>query len=254
MSPRPFVLFTAVAASAVLLLATPVRRAAAQSSTGSPALPNAPSAIPDDPSLPDYGLSHAGALSGSEKAKYAVRHTFGPGQFVGPAIAAGILMATPKDHYPPEWRQGGGAYGRLYGASLAQNTAADGGRYLTGFVLHEDPRYFPSEDRRPLQRVMHAVLFTLIDRSDSGNRRLAISSFAGAASGGFIGNAYLPDGNFTERRNGQLVTVRANYADAVHGGQRSAVQLGSFAANNITREFDPEIRALARKLHLPVIR
>ena len=54
-------------------------------------------------------------------------------------------------------------------------------------------------------RVFHAISYTFVDRTDSGARTIAFSNFAGAASGGFVGMAYLPDG----------------FNDPTHAGQRA---------------------------------
>jgi hypothetical protein len=75
----------------------------------------------------------------------------------------------------------------------------------------------------------------VIDRSDSGHPRLAVSNVAGALAGGFVGNAYLPD----------------PYANASHGFSRSALALTGFVTSNLADEFHPEIHKLARKFHLP---
>jgi hypothetical protein len=53
----------------------------------------------------------------------------------------------------------------------------------------------------------------------------ALSNFIGAASAGFVGNAYLPPG----------------FANGTHAGQRSALQLGFFSAGNLYREFAPQM-------------
>jgi len=53
----------------------------------------------------------------------------------------------------------------------------------------------------------------------------AFSNFAGAAAGGFVGNAYLP----------------AGFQDATHAGQRATLQFGMFAAGNLFREFAPQM-------------
>jgi len=67
--------------------------------------------------------------------------------------------------------------------------------------------------------------------------RLALANVGGALAGGFVGNAYLPD----------------PYANASHGLTRSALALTGFATSNLADEFRPEIRKVARKLHLPFL-
>jgi len=204
---------------------------------------NAAPALPDPP-LP--AVSHDDApcalvetcnsrLDFSEKLRYFSDHSFGPGAFFSPLFTAGPEIANPPAHYPKQWRQGAAAFGRLYGDALAFQTAAQTGRFLTGAAFHEDPRYSRSTSHNPVMRTMHAMVFTAFDKSDSGHTTLALSNFAGAASAGFVGNAYLPSG----------------YNDASHAVTRTGIAFGSFALTNLAVEFSPELRRIGRDLHLP---
>jgi hypothetical protein len=179
-----------------------------------------------------------GQLKLEGKFSYYIKSEFAPGNFVFPAFGALVRMANPPDAYPREWRDGGGAFGRNYGDILARDFSGKTARFATGAVLHEDPRYFPSEDRRLTARAFHAIKFTLIDKGDSGNSRLAVANFASAAAGGFIGNAYLPPG----------------FRDATHAGQRSLNVLAGTAAENELNEFRPEIRAFLIRMHVPFVK
>ena len=174
-------------------------------------------------------------LDFSEKLRYFRDHSFGPGVFFSPLFTAGPEIANPPAHYPKQWRQGTAAFGRLYGDALAFQTAAQTGRFLTGAAFHEDPRYSRSTSHNPVMRTIHATVFTAFDKSDSGHTTLALSNFAGAASAGFVGNAYLPSG----------------YNDASHAVARTGIAFGSFAFTNLAVEFSPELRRIGRGLHLP---
>jgi len=176
-------------------------------------------------------------LSFSDKFTIYAHQTFGPPAVVFPAFAAGMGMANPRNHYPRDWKDGGGAFGRLYGDSIAMTTSGRTARFLTGVALHEDPRYLRSNSKNPLMRAMHAVAFTFIDKTDSGRNTIAFSNFAGAAAGGFVGNAYLPHG----------------YNDLTHAEQRMTIQFASIAIQNIAAEFQPEWGPLARKLRIQKI-
>lgn len=174
-------------------------------------------------------------LNFSKKLRFFTDHSFGPGAFIGPLFTAGPEMAKPPARYPKQWRQGAAAFGRLYGDALSFETAAQTGRFLTGVAVREDPRYFRSTSHNPLVRAMHAIAFTAFDRSDSGHTTLALSNFAGSASAGFVGNAYLPRG----------------YNDTSHTVTRMGIAFGSFALTNLGIEFSPELRRIGRGLHLP---
>lgn len=108
----------------------------------------------------------------SDKFTIYAHQTFGPPALIFPAFAAGIGMANSKNHYPREWKDGGGAFGRLYGDSIATATSQRTARFLTGVVLHEDPRYVRSNSKNPLARTMHAVAFTFVDKTDSGRNTI----------------------------------------------------------------------------------
>lgn len=164
------------------------------------------------------------------KFRYYVSETYlNPSVFTAPAFRAGIRMVNPPGkgatQYPPEWRQGAEAFGRNYGDALAQRVTFQTGRFATGVITHEDPRYIPSSSHNVLARSLHALTFTFVDRSDSGRLMPAFSNFVGATAAGFVGNAYLPSG----------------FNNTTHAGQRATVQFGFTAAGNLFREFAPQM-------------
>jgi hypothetical protein len=161
--------------------------------------------------------------------------TFGPRALAGPALASLFIMAHPPKDYPHYWRDGGGAFGRNYGAFLARASALQAGRFFTGAALQEDFRYRPSSSHSFLLRGAHAIAFTFIDKSASGENTLAIANFAGAAAGGFVGKLYLP----------------APYNSFHYAGIHTAELCGYLAGQNVLREFAPDIYMLTQKLHLP---
>jgi hypothetical protein len=156
---------------------------------------------------------------------------------ITPAFSAAYKMANPPTAYPREWRQGGEAFGRNYGDALAAGTANHLAKFLTGAILREDPRYYPSASRNVFSRTFHAIGFTFVDKSDSGHDTLALSNFAGAAAGGFTGNAYLPSG----------------YSNPSHAVSRAGVAFAFMAGMNVGHEFSPELKAVAKKLHIPFV-
>ena len=170
----------------------------------------------------------------ADKFSIYVHQTFGPPAVIVPAFTAGMALANPKSHYPREWKDGPGAFGRNYGDALAIVGSQRTARFLTGAALHEDPRYVRSSSKNPLMRTAHALAFTFVDRTDSGRSTIAFSNFAGAAAGGFVGSAYLPHG----------------YNDLTHAEQRMAAQFASIAIQNIAAEFQPQWGPLFRKLRI----
>lgn len=164
--------------------------------------------------------------------------TFGPPALVFPALGAGMRMINPPDNYPRDWKDGGGAFGRLYGSTLATQTTKRTAQFLMGAILHEDPRYLPAPPGSNVgKRVFHAISYTFVDRTDSGSRTIAFSNFAGAAAGGFAGMAYLPNG----------------FNDATHAEQRALSEFMAIGVSNIVGEFAPQLAPIIRKLHIPKI-
>lgn len=174
-------------------------------------------------------------LTFHDKFVIYAHQTFGPPALILPAFSSGIEMANPPSHYPRGWRDGGGAYGRLYGNAIARATSLETARFLAGAAFHEDLRYKRSSSTNPLKRTAHAVAFTLVDKSDSGRNTIALSNFAAAASGGVVGMSYLPPG----------------YNDITHAGQRMAMQMGTLALKNVAVEFEPQWGPLVQKLRIP---
>ena len=146
-------------------------------------------------------------------------------------------MLNPPRHYPREWEDGGGAFGRWYGEQIAASTSNRTGQLLAEVALHEDPRYVPSGSKNVLVRTFHAVAFTLVEKTDSGHNTFALSNFAGAAAGGFVGMGLLPEG----------------YNDVTHAEQRALRGLASVAVRNIVTEFRPEWGPVLRKIRVPRI-
>jgi hypothetical protein len=239
----------------------------AQQTTSAPSSADAvASALPDAPSPQDAqdasrpsGTAPAGAASSSavpgpigpvpplwsirplsfhEKFTIYTHQAFGPPALIFPAFGAGIRMANPPKNYPRDWRDGGGAFARLYGDAIATQTTKRTAKFVTDTLFHEDPRYQPArEGANVVARFAHAVAFTIVDRSDFGNRQLALGNFASAAAGGFVGMAYLPDG----------------FNDVTHAGQRVGTEFLGITAANIFREFAPQWAPVVHKLHIPKI-
>ena len=128
----------------------------------------------------------------TEKFTFFEQPVFGPRAALVTSISAGFRMFNPPDRYPSEWRQGLGAYGRNFGDHYARHAAQATASFAASALLHEDTRYVASRHKFVLARVAHAIGYTVIDRSDSGHRTLAVANFAGAMAGGFVGNSYMP--------------------------------------------------------------
>jgi len=181
--------------------------------------------------------------TGSSNFSYYLTETYlNPGLFTAPAFRASLRMAHPPGsgptRYPDEWRQGAEGFGRNYGDAFATRISSHTAQFIVGTLTREDLRYMPSRSHHFFARTSHAIAFTFVDRSQSGRRIPALSNFAGAAAGGFVGNAYLPNG----------------FTDATHAGQRAEFQLGMMAAGNLFREFAPQMPAALREFFMLIAR
>lgn len=188
-----------------------------------------------DPLLPSSGNALTASHQTEGRFSYYLKETYlNPTLFTGPGFAASIHMAHPPGkgmtRYPNEWRQGAEGFARNYGDSFAVRISIHSALFLTGTLTREDSHYMPSASRNFFVRTSHALAFTFVDRSDSGRRVPALSNFVGAAAGGLVGDAYLPDG----------------FRDLTHTGQRATFQVGLLAAGNLFREFAPQMPAAVR--------
>ena len=195
-----------------------------------------------NPVSPQAPATSAG-IRFEDKVHYYLTETYlNPSAFTAPAFRAGLRMANPPGkgatRYPSEWRQGGEAFGRNYGDAVAERVSFQTARFAAGVITREDPRYVPSSSRSLLLRSIHAVSFTVVDRSNSGHAVPALSNFVGAAAAGFVGNAYLP----------------AGFNDVTHAGQRATLRLGFAAAGNLFREFAPQMPGPMRTFFMLITR
>jgi hypothetical protein len=205
--------------------------------TSNPALaPNLHSPVPSagDPLYAPVATSRGPQSFHERFMDYAIV-TVGPRSLFVPPVYAAVRMLDPPSTYPRDWRVGAGAFGRNYASALAARTSLETGRFLTGAVLHEDFRYRPSTSKNPLVRSFHAVAFAFVDKSDSGRNRIAFANFAGAGASGFVGNLYMP----------------AGFNDFSHADSRMAFAFGGFAAQNLLREFTPELLKATQRWHTP---
>jgi hypothetical protein len=137
------------------------------------------------------------------------------------------LIAQATGAYPT-FGGGIGGYGKRLAASMAgAESAAFFGSFVFPAMLHQDPRYFRSQDTGISNRLAYAASRVIIGRSDSGhaviNTSLILSEFVQAA----VSNAYIPYRN-----------------ESVSGTIENAVfSLGSVAQARILDEFWPDIKA-----------
>ena len=171
-------------------------------------------------------------LSARCKFDLFLRQTYSPYTFASAGFQATLAQATAQwPHY------GGGVqgWGKRFGATLADTESR---RFIQGFalstVLHQDPRYFPSNKKRILARIWYAATRVIVVKSDQGRGTFNSAEFLGALFTSSLENAYYPRPDRT-------------FGDTV---DRFAGALSSDVTSDILHEFTPDMKRLFRK-HAP---
>jgi hypothetical protein len=177
--------------------------------------PQQPGQLPNNVSVPP--------LTVGDKFKYRILGSFSLrgllGNFVGAAI--GQALNTPS-----EWGQGWGAYAERYASGLGGTLSRQVFACTLESALHEDPRYFPSEEKTKAARIKNVLKSVVITRTDSGEDRFAYGRVISAFAAGQLVNAWQP------RSNGRV-------SDGV---ERAFIVLGVDAGFNLMQEFLPFAR------------
>ena len=171
-------------------------------------------------------------LSPQCKLDLFLRQTYSPYTFASAAFGATEAQAMGQwPHY------GGGmeGWGKRFGATLANTESR---RFIQGFalstILHQDPRYFYSPNRRFFPRVWHSVTRVVITKNDQGDSTFNTSEFLGALFSSALQNSYYP------RHDRNLGDTMNRFSGA----------LSSDAIDDLLREFIPDMKRLFRK-HVP---
>ena len=100
-----------------------------------------------------------------DKFDYSVVQTFGARGFLGAGLGAGFgqLFDTPK-----EWGEGAEGYAKRYASSFGGNVSRQVMAFGLESTLHEDPRYFPSEDKGFKGRMKNVLRQSIFTKKDSG--------------------------------------------------------------------------------------
>jgi hypothetical protein len=197
--------------------------------------------VPDTPTQskakPEPATTMAGStvyapLSPHCKLDLFLKQTYSPYTFASAAFGATEAQATGQwSHY------GGGmeGWGKRFGATLANTESR---RFIQGFalstILHQDPRYFYSPNRRFFPRIWYSVTRVVITKNDQGDRTFNTSEFLGVLFSSALQNSYYPrhDRNLRDTMN------------------RFSGALSSDAISDLLREFTPDMKRLFRK-HAP---
>jgi hypothetical protein len=198
-----------------------------------PALPDAPSAVKES-KLPKRELladDPYRPLSKTEKLHSWLHLTYAPSTFAAAVVDTEYSSLTGSMRYCC----GGGAWGREYGASVADAEARYFfGRFLFPTLMGQDPRYLPKREGGVLSRAWYAATRVVVTRKDNGDSTFNSSEFFGIAFSKALTNAYYPERDRTLGRT----------ANSILGA------LQGDASGNLLTEFTPDIKRIFRR-HAP---
>lgn len=158
-----------------------------------------------------------------DKFDYRVVQSFGARGFVGAFFGAAIGQAENSPH---EWGQGVEGFAERYASGFASNLSRQTFAFVLESSFHEDPRYFPSEDRSKKYRLYNALKQVIICKNDSGNSEFAWARVISDFGAGQFVNVWQPHST----------------SSVGHGIERSFIGLGSDSAYNLMQEFFPFTR------------
>jgi hypothetical protein len=165
----------------------------------------------------------SGPLTSGQKFKLFLDTSMSPPQILVSAAAAGISEARGT---LAGYGQGGEGFGKRFGSSMASNASSHFfGTFLLPSALREDPRFFVRLNGGWKVRVGHALLRTVVIRTDDGGSRFNVPGTLGPLLAEGLANTYLPD---SERTAGKTF-------------ERFGIRFGFGAANNLLREYWPTI-------------
>lgn len=158
-----------------------------------------------------------------DKFDYRIVQSFGLRGFAGAFIGASIGQAENSPH---EWGQGVEGFAERYASGFAGNLSRQSFAFVLESAFHEDPRYFPSEDRSKKYRMYNALKQVIICKNDSGNSEFAWARVMSDFGAGQFVNVWQPKST-------------SSIGDGV---KRSFIGLGGDMAYNLMQEFIPFTR------------
>lgn len=197
--------------------------APAQGRSGAPPQPGQTQPTSQQPltSLPN--TVSARPFTVADKLDYMVVESFGLRGVAGSAISAAIGQARNSPH---EWGQGVQGYAERFGSGFAGNLSRQSFAFVLESTLHEDPRYFPSEDKSGKQRILNALKQVIVCKTDDGKSSFAYGRVVSEFAAGQFVNLWQPKS-----------------IDGVGNGiERGFIGLGGDFAYNMMQEFIPFTR------------
>lgn len=218
--------------AAVVLMAGGAQLSSAQSSSGTPPQPGQ-TQQPRSKDQPFTSLPNtvsARPFTVADKLDYRVVQSFGLRGFAGSAVSAAIGQARNS---PYEWGQGVQGFAERFGSGFAGNLSRQTFAFVMESAFHEDPRYFPSEDKSTKLRMFNALKQVVVCKTDNGNSSFAWARVISVFAAGQFVNIWQP-----------------NSINGVGNGiERGFIGLGADFSYHMMQEFIPFTRPRSLRHH-----
>ena len=160
------------------------------------------------------------------KLRNYIFDAFGPYPIAGATFVAGINQAYST---PPEWKQGGEAFGQRVGSNFGIAAITTTTRYGLAEAFREDTLYYRCECKGVFRRLGHAVISTVsARRGEDGHRVFSIpavvSPYVGTMTAvyGWYPDRYNAKDAFRMGNYNLLATLGGNIAiEFIYGGPHS---------------------------------
>lgn len=167
--------------------------------------------------VPNFYVSYsqdAVPLSTGQKFHLSWRSSIDPLTIFSSVVSAGFEQANNDFR---EYGQGTAGFAKRFGASYADNLVGTFiGSAIMPSLLHQDPRYFYRGTGTVRSRMLNAVAFSVMCRSDSGHLQPNYSNWIGDFSASGISNLYYPP---SERGSVGLMFQNFAIGKAMSAGQ-----------------------------------
>lgn len=209
----------------LLLFALPVFSSAQTDTQPVYRHPVGPQAAPQAPPQPGQlaDTMSAPPFTVGDKFDYRIVQMFGFKGLAGSLVGAAIGQAAGS---PYEWGGGMAGFGKRYVSGFGGNLSRQTFAFALESALHEDPRYFPSEEKGFKARSWNAIKQIVYCKKDDGTGSLAYARVISAFGNGQFVNTWQPDST----------------GSVGDGFKRGLYTLGGDAAYNFLQEFVPFAR------------
>jgi hypothetical protein len=201
---------------------------AMSSAAGIAGAQDTPAAGPIRPAVQATEITEYLPLTNSEHLRLFLTDTFGAEPVAGSMARAELnqLRDVPK-----EWGKGGAGFATRLGSGLGQHLVRQTMKFGAAKLLHEDTRYFRSNQTGFWKRLKYAVASSFLARHPSGRRGFSFASVGSTAGSSFLSRLWMPH---------TLATAGA-------GASSFGISIGVDVGINVLREFWPDLKRKFRR-------